>query len=275
MLSELQTKLLDMLTWFDNFCRENDLIYYAIGGTLLGAVRHNGFIPWDDDIDIGMPREDYERFQKLMGTNPSDEYCLETPHSKDEKFCYPYCKLYDMRTTLVENVKSKLRRGIYIDVFPIDGLGNDYETGVKWYKHIKRSNDLYLAKVCGFRKGRSLIKNMATVAMGFVPQFVYSGEKQRVKLDKMCQKYRFSESVYAGNLLGNWGIREIVKKEYFGNPIRIRFENIEVLCVEDYDSYLTAIYGDWKKLPSKEKQVSHHDYIFSDLNQSYIKENNI
>src|SRR5690554_3313505 len=95
MLSEIQSKLLQMLKWFDGFCRENNLKYYAVGGTLLGAVRHQGFIPWDDDIDVAMPREDYRELEKLMSGKKIGFYVLETQNSLERDFCYPYTKLYD------------------------------------------------------------------------------------------------------------------------------------------------------------------------------------
>ena len=90
----IQKKLIVMLAWFDTFCRENKLKYYAVGGTLLGAVRHHGFIPWDDDVDLAMPRKDYERLSRLMGTNEHNHYILETAYSDDRSFCFPYMKLY-------------------------------------------------------------------------------------------------------------------------------------------------------------------------------------
>ena len=91
-LTPLQQELLNMLKWFDGFCRDNNLQYFAVGGTLLGAVRHNGFIPWDDDIDVAMPRPDYDRLAELMGSKIFDHYILETQKSKKADYCYPYYK---------------------------------------------------------------------------------------------------------------------------------------------------------------------------------------
>jgi lipopolysaccharide cholinephosphotransferase len=96
---KLQKKLFEMLKWFDAFCRQYELKYYAVGGTLLGAVRHHGFIPWDDDVDIAMPRADYDRFSQIMEAKIHDHYILETAHSDDRDFCFPYMKLYDINTT--------------------------------------------------------------------------------------------------------------------------------------------------------------------------------
>ena len=122
-MTETQRKLLTALQWFHHFCSEHNLRYYAVGGTCLGAVRHKGFIPWDDDIDVGMPRKDYKKFLELTSAIQDNElYKVEYLPSK-HGFTYPYCKLYDIGTTLIENSRYKIKRGIYIDVFPLDGIG--------------------------------------------------------------------------------------------------------------------------------------------------------
>jgi len=115
---ELQKYLLEMIRWFHDFCESHNLRYYALGGTMLGAVRHQGFIPWDDDLDVGMPREDYEKLYTLMKYHPGDRYMLETPYSDAPEFNYCFSKLYDTETTLVENLKYKIKRGLYIDFSP-------------------------------------------------------------------------------------------------------------------------------------------------------------
>lgn len=121
-MTEIQLKLLDMLKWFHEFCIENKLRYYALGGTMLGAIRHKGFIPWDDDIDVGMPREDYDKMIELVIDKQDEKYRLEKP-LQNKDFVYQYCKLYDTSTTLVENTRYKTKRGVYLDIFPLDGIG--------------------------------------------------------------------------------------------------------------------------------------------------------
>ncbi len=270
-LSDTQEKLLEMLKWYDRFCRENNLRYYALGGTLLGAVRHGGFIPWDDDIDVGMPRPDYDRLASIMGAKVHDHYVLETAYSDDPEYCYPFCKLYDTDTTIIENVRCKLKRGIYIDVFPVDGVGANREAGIAYYHSVARKSNLYLSRIAGIREGRSFLKNMAVRVMGLIPDAIWNKKKQRIAIDRACRRFDYDQSLYGGNMLGNWGDREIVDMRYFGTPTEQPFEDMKLLCVEDYDSYLTSIYGDWRKLPPKEKQVSHHDFSYCDLHTSFLK----
>lgn len=269
-MTDLQRKLLEMLRWFDHYCRENNLRYYAIGGTLLGAVRHNGFIPWDDDIDIGMPRSDYKKLAKLMDRGVFGKYLLETEYSEDKSYCYPFAKLYDKTTTLVENVHTGLRRGIYLDIFPIDGIGTSDKPDLRWYARIKKKYQLYLARITGVRKGRSLYKNAVVLVMRSIPNCIVDIIELRKSISRMCSRYSFEESTWAGNLVGNWWEKEIVPTSFFGKPKEYVFEGFTILGVEQADAYLTAIYGDWRKLPPKDRQVSHHDYKLCDLEHGYL-----
>ena len=271
-LTPLQKELVEMLRWFDNFCRENKLKYFSIGGTLLGSVRHKGFIPWDDDVDIAMPRKDYNKLKSIMKDKIFSHYTLETPESLAEDYCYPYCKLYDINTTLIENYKKPLIRGIFLDIFPLDGVGKNKQEGLKWHKKICRQYSFYLTRVAARREGRNLYKNCAIVVSQLIPDIIINNVKVRINLDKMCQKYSIEESKWGGNVLGNWGEKEIVPLEVFGNPTEYQFEDIMLYGPENYDSYLTCVYGDWRKLPPKEKQVSHHDFIELNLHKSYMKE---
>ena len=258
LLSPLQEKLLSMLKWFDTFCRKNNLRYYVIGGTMLGAARHQGFIPWDDDLDVALPRPDYEKLRLLLKGRVIDNYILETPDSSDNSFCYPYSKLYDTSTTLIENGKVPLIRGVFIDIFSFDGIGNDYKSGIRWYRKVKTYYHFYLTRITSIRKGRSVIKNLAVIISRMIPNFIVDDVKLRNTIDIMCQKYQFDSSKWGGHFLGNWGEKEIVPREYIGTPTEYDFEDIRVFGVEQYDNYLTHVYGDWRLPPPPEKQVTHH-----------------
>lgn len=266
--STLKSKLLKMFGWFHNFCVDNGLIYYALGGTMLGAARHEGFIPWDDDVDIGMPRSDYEKLAKLMAEKTFDgKYVLETPSTSAKEFNYPFSKIYDTETTLIENNRYKIKRGIFLDIFPLDGIGNSFEDGLKNYKRAKKLYNRLLLRVAGIRKGRKLYKNLGVVMFRLLPG---TPKKALAKLVQECKQHDYDQCSYVANLLGAWGEREISPKNVFGKPTLYKFEGIQIYGVEKYDEYLTTVYGNWRQPPPAEKQVSHHDFAHISLNQSYL-----
>lgn len=270
-MTELQSKLLGILIWFDSVCQEHKLKYFLLGGTMLGAARHQGFIPWDDDIDVGMPREDYNKLSDVLSNHLDSRYVLETPESSEKDFFYPFSKVYDTSTTLVENTRNRIKRGIYIDVFPIDGIGNTLEESRKNYKKISKLHHFLLTRVTGIRKGRSFLKNAAVVLIGCIPNCLINNKKILKKLNEACGERSYGDSVYVGNLVGAWQEKEILPKEILGEPTTILFEGVEVFGVKHPDEYLTCLYGDWRKLPPAEKQVSHHDFLVLDLHKSYLE----
>lgn len=264
-MNKLQTKLLEMFSWLTRFLSDNNLRYYVVGGTMLGAVRHKGFIPWDDDIDIAMPRKDYERLIDLFSQDV-EHYVVESVRSDAKDFCYSFVKFYDASTTMTEQAKRKIKRGVYIDIFPLDGIGQTIEQSIQNYKKIDRLNMLLAMKACKLRKGRKWWKNIAALLGCFLP---ISEKKLSVKLDRVCSAIDFDESVYVGQLMSTYRRKEIMEKEIYGTPTLYDFENIKVYGPEKYDEYLTRIYGDWRKLPPIEKRVTAHDFIELNLNKSY------
>ncbi len=268
---ELQNRLIQMMQWFHNYCMNNNIRYYALGGTMLGAIRHGGFIPWDDDIDVGIPRPDYERLRTLIGNKEFETFYFETPDSLYSEYRYPYGKLYDTRTTLTEHTWPALRRGVFIDIFPLDGLGNDEkESTQNWKRIVKKSNYLW-ARTCAVRKERSMVKNMAIIAAHLIPKGMAGEKKLLYDMDLKCKSYDYYQCIYGGNVFGNWGLKEIMPSSIMGRPTLYRFGDIEIYGAEHADKYLTRLYGDWKKLPPVEKRVTHHDYLELDLSMPYMK----
>lgn len=272
-LSEMQLMMLDMIKWFHSFCQNNNIRYYVVGGTMLGAVRHNGFIPWDDDIDVGIPRKDYEKLlsEKEFLFKDENRYLLESYRDEEKDYIYPYAKIYDTQTTLMENCRAKTKRGIFIDIFPLDGIGANKESAQKNYNQILRQINFLMTRTCAIRKDRSWLKNAAIVMSRLIPSAIVSNQKLMHKIDEMCKKRDYETCEYVGNLMGNWGMKEIMPRAFIGKPTLYQFEDMEVFGPEDYDKYLANVYGDWRKMPPVEKQRSHHDYLLLDLHKSYLE----
>ena len=268
-LNHTQDILLEMLKKLHNMCEQNNIRYYAIGGTMLGIARHQGFIPWDDDIDVGMPRTDYERFLQLFENRTFDHYSVESAHSQDPAFTYPYAKLYDTSTTLIENRRIPLKRGLYIDIFPLDGIGDSMKKSRRTYSKIKRKNNLLVLRSLAYSRDRNFYKKAIIFLAQILPNRIAGEKKLTRSIEALCKERDFDSSEYVGNAVGAWGWKEIMPRYIFGTPTQYVFENITVMGVEKADEYLTHIYSDWRKEPPKDKRVSHHSYQV-DLTRSYI-----
>ena len=265
-------QLLKILQWFHSYCVENGLRYYILCGTMLGAARHKGFIPWDDDIDVGMPRKDYERFLDLADGKMFGPYTVESPRSEAKEFWYYFSKVYDTQTTLIENNRKIVKRGLYIDVFPLDGIGQSYEESLKNYKSIVWRMNFLTARSVAVREGRKWYKNLAVHVMQCIPDCIVNEKALVRKITRMSAERAFDGCAYVGNLPSAWREKELIKREIYGTPTLYQFEHLQVYGVEDFDAYLTALYGDWRELPPEDKRVSHHSILNYDLNSSYLSQ---
>lgn len=272
-MNELQTKLVDMLSWFHNMCEENDLRYYIIAGTMLGAVRHKGFIPWDDDIDVGMPRSDYEKLRALAKEKGKmGKYLIEYPSLENKEYPYLIAKLYDTTTTFVEKQRRKVKRGIYIDIFPLDGIGDSMEEAAENYKLFYKNFKLNLIISSAFLRRRGLYKNMAVLCGRVISPVFVNKRKLAKKIDGICKRFDFDKSKIVSNLMGGAREKGFIPREYFGTPTLVQFEGLMVYGLEQPELYLKSMYGDFMKLPPVEKRVSLHDSCYCDLNKSYLED---
>lgn len=267
-MTAIQERLLQLLDYFHNLCENAGLTYYVIGGTALGAARHKGFIPWDDDIDVGMPRKDYEKL-KIVSKDQNSRFIFEFPGTSED-YVYPLMKMYDTSTTLIENTRFKTKRGIFIDIFPLDGVGNTMEESIVNFYKVYRIYRLLNAEVCSLRKGRDWYKNMVVLGMQILPRFITNPQSLIRKIDRGSKKISFYESKYVANFVGDGGKREIIERSLFGVPKEYQFEKMKVFGPEKMDEFLTCIYGNWRELPPLDKQITNHDFIKIDLDSPYI-----
>ena len=258
-LKKTETKILEI---FNDYCQKHGLKYYLAFGTLIGAILYKGFIPWDDDIDVMMPRPDYEKL--IDGFNreyAGSDICLLS-HSIDKKYYFPMAKLVNMKTTLIENDSFDYNLGVFIDIFPIDYLGDSIESARKRIKNGYKLNLALQIKTKKWCKERSLLKNI--ILMGgktILARRDYS--KILDDLETFCQKTRSNEfSKYVGVLSGlsKGDDTRIYRKEWFEETFMIEFEGKEYPAPKGADAILRRRYGDYTKLPPEEQRVSHHRF---------------
>lgn len=258
-IKKVQNISLKLLQEFIEVCNKMNLRYFVVGGTLLGAVRHKGFIPWDDDIDIGMPRKDYEIFVESAQKYLSPNVFLQSRLS-EKKSPFLFSKLRDSNTTFIENgIKHcEINHGVYVDIFPIDGLNKD-----KLFKYKKA---IFKRKISLLYKSKSKKIGIIKKVFKLIP---FSFNFCFKNINQLYSKYDFDTSNIVVNYCGAWGDREIMKKEWIEPLIDLDFEGIKVKAPNNYQEYLTHMYGNYMELPPIEKRVSHHGICTIDLEKSY------
>jgi len=256
---EQKVIMLDILSEIDRFCTENNLRYSLAYGTLLGAIRHKGFIPWDDDIDIVMDRENYERFCSLFNNKRNDSYKLVSTDNTPGYYLLS-AKVCDTRTVLVEAVKNPIELGVYVDIFVNDYLSSDYKKAKQIVNKINRIFRIIRITSIPDRKGRAWYKRLLLRFAHLFSIFINRNELlERVqRIAKSCEADKDSE--YCGSVTSlYYGEREIMKSEWWeGKMNRVQFEDRFCYVPQAYDSILSQLYGDYMTPPPKEKQITHH-----------------
>lgn len=257
---------LDMLLYFDRFCKEHGLKYFLMYGSLLGAIRHKGFIPWDDDIDVGMLREDYEKLIELKDgiENP---FFLQTPYT-DEGYFYSYIKLRNSNTSGITTqfMFQKINWGLMLDIFPIDLI--DKKKAKEKYDLITelamdnstymRLSNPYLSEV-----DKERVRN-------------YHGEdplRNYEKIQEIATSDKGIETDYVANtvLTLHSFDRYLMRKEDFETTIEMEFEGFKFPVPAGYDAILTTLYDDYMTFPPMEMRGLWHDNVIYDANMPYAE----
>lgn len=254
-LNQIQRELLDLLLFFNRFCSDNKLRYSLAGGTLLGAVRHKGFIPWDDDIDVSMPRPDYERLLSL-GSHIPPEYRVIT--NQNSSFALPFAKIQHLLVRAQEPAYEGVLEGyLWLDIFPVDGIPNS-----------EIQQERLQTTINGLMKRRMWLSlgpsggNGPKMAIKQTYCLFHSGPKSIERIDSkisaLIKKNKYQDATYVSSLLG--GAKRIIplKKEDYENMLTMEFEGHAFPVVSCWDAYLSKGYGDYMTLPPENQRASHY-----------------
>lgn len=267
-LRKLQLKELDTLVYFKEFCDKNNLLFYLCGGCCIGSLRTGGFIPWDDDIDILMPRDDYEKLYKLWDNDKHERFKLLRT---DEKIFTGniFTTIVDTETTCVKANQAHLDIpfGIMMDIFPIDGCPKG-----KFKRTMQKLNamiySLFLAQIVPENHG-----GIMALGSKFLLSIVKSPkarEKKWRNAERRMSKYKISDCEYITELCeGVHSMQPEYPKEWFASAVYREFEGLQMPIPVGYDPYLKKAFGDYMTLPPEDKQKPHHDMILVDTERSY------
>ena len=259
----LQLKILEIVKDVDAVCKKNNITYYLAYGSCLGAVRHNGFIPWDDDFDIILKYDDYIKFIKACQKDlDSKKYFVQTLET-DPNYYLSFTKIRNIQTTLIEesNKTMNMVNGIYIDVFPLVG----YPKG-KFKRFMFNINRAFVLS--------SNINVINNKFLYFIFKFILKifGKKNIINhCTKQCTKYKCNDCEDLISVFDGDGVQiGLTSNKILGQPQFVKFEDIELPIPENYDPYLKNLYGDYMKIPSQDQIdfKTHTPYIL-DLNHSY------
>ena len=254
-LRELQLAELDILIEFDRVCRENGLRYSLGGGTLLGAIRHKGFIPWDDDIDVLMPRPDYEKMIAVFSQRENSDFVLSA--SGDHGSVYPFSKLLNRKIAVVREGMHDSPY-LWMDIFPVDGLPADENELRKIYK----KNKFYI-RIIHFSLWNNLKEyhGRHSKAKAFlIGLFVklYGAKRALKKLERLSRRYPYGSTEHVGCIAwGLYGPGERMPVSAFDPLTEVEFEGKHYSAVSCWDEYLSGIYGDYMQLPPEDKRKTH------------------
>ena len=257
-ISEIQQMELGIMEYIHEVCHKIGVKYFLSYGSLIGAVRHKGFIPWDDDMDICMLRDDYEKLQDYMIAHPDERYELMS-YKNNVNYVYPFMKVQDNHTYLVEeDVRIDSDMGIYVDIFPVDGYEDDQAFKDKMTKIIKkRQLSCYTFKGITNTKSvvNSIIRYISVIIFYFTNTNKYVSQIDELAKSRKVEDYELVDYVVYKDMN-----KPVWKREWLEQVEAGSFEGKKFMIPKHYHEVLTSDYGNYMQLPPVEQQVSHHDF---------------
>lgn len=262
---EIKKKELEMLLLVSDYCKVNGLKMYLAGGTLLGAIRHRGFIPWDDDIDVSMPRPDFEKFVRYAGPffkryNMTVEY----GDGNGGPCKFPYCQIWN-HNVFVKRKYTNINQYLWLDISVEDGLPFDEHELKKIYALRDRYTQIIQWSNSRLGSGNGILRTLGKFILKPLAR-LYGDDRALRNIIKLAKKYPYEDSEYIGAVTaGIYGIGERMKKSEYEIPHEVEFEGYKFNAPSCWDSYLKGLYGDYMKLPPIEKRVAHTMEVYENL----------
>ena len=261
-LRQLQMIELEMLKEVVRICDKYGLTYYLSAGTFLGAVRHKGFIPWDDDADVRMPRPDYEKLLKILPGELKEPYLIK--HFQYDRTVHRYfLRINDPRIKLVRtNSTTGELSNVWLDIFPLDGMPeNKLHNKLRQFRLLWRRMWLQISvfdEIITLDKKRKGYENAIIWVVRHTPlQKMVSYDKMWKKLDRAMKACPAETAKYYVNFMGMYKFRDMIEKSVYGKGAKYTFEDAEFNGPEDYDTFLRHLYGDYMQLPPEDKRNKH------------------
>lgn len=266
-LEKLQSVLLEILNVIDLFCKKHQINYSLCGGSLLGAVRHGGFIPWDDDIDIGMKRKDYDRFIELWQKNPPHGYVLQAKDLNAPEQSVSFLKVRKEHTTFLqfESERGKYHLGIFVDIFPFDRMPDKKILRLVFFLRCLKYQ-LYIREFIPPNEN-FIIKSVSRILLVF--SSANSRKRKRMKLLNKITKYNDIESFELVAIDTVKSMKILFSPNLLDSLIKVKFEDKEFCCFKNWEEYLVKFFGDYMELPPIEEQNWKHHPIILDFEHDY------
>ena len=263
-MDQLHTKMLELLHEFDRICDKLSIEYIAIGGTLLGAIRHDGFIPWDDDIDVALKRNDYEKLLKFAPNELGKNFFLQTIYS-DPGTTTQQAKLRLNNTLFVESYakKAKMHQGIFLDIFPLDALPDDEKTNTKFCRKCAILEQLFVAKcTSGTMCPMNSIKNISKKTLRTILHICLYPVPKKWIFEKLQRSLRTYDNAGYSRWTqpGGYGSKVYFDDSEIYPIVRHKFENTTICIPNNSEKFLSRLFGDFMRLPPEDKRYGHRPY---------------
>lgn len=263
-MKDIQKVSLGILKFVTGICERNGFRYSLMYGTLIGAIRHKGYIPWDDDVDIMMPRPDYEKFLEYVRNHKEDMGVYEVFNESTHKdYLYTITRVSDSRYEIFKDDEKNCGMGIFIDVYPYDGLGDDYDKALDMLRRTRRLCDI-IVDITRTRHNPSSMnwRGQAVMKLKRMVNSCLGLNYFRKKLTLASRIYDYDKSEFVGPAV--WYFtnpkKVLFRRSMFDDLVKVPFEDGEFYVPADYDSLLTQEYGNYMQLPPPEKRIYQHQY---------------